>query len=266
MLRSILKPTSAAIAAAASVATASVAFSSDDALHPPSYPWPHHGALSSFDAKSIRRGHIVYKQVCASCHSLERISFRDLVGVCYTEDQVKRMAADVDVVDGPNDTGAMFDRPGKLSDPLPRPYANEQAARAANGGALPPDLSLITKARDFGENYIFALLAGYRSPPEGVVVREGLYYNPYFPGGAIAMPPPLLEGAVDFPDGTPATVSQMAKDVVTFLAWAAEPEHDERKELGFRTMLALGVMACFTIYFKRLRWAPIKNRRITFRD
>ncbi|CAN6708998.1 unnamed protein product [Malus baccata var. baccata] len=166
--------------------------SADEAEHgldSPHYPWPHAGILSSYDHASIRRGHQVYTQVCASCHSMSLISYRDLVGVAYTEEETKAMAAEIEVSDGPNDEGEMFTRPGKLSDRFPQPYANEQAARFANGGAYPPDLSLITK------NYVFALLTGYRDPPAGVQIREGLHYNPYFPGGAIAMPKMLNDGA-----------------------------------------------------------------------
>uniref|UniRef100_A0A453GHH6 Cytochrome c domain-containing protein n=1 Tax=Aegilops tauschii subsp. strangulata TaxID=200361 RepID=A0A453GHH6_AEGTS len=200
--------------------------SADEAEHgleSPSYPWPHEGILSSYDHASIRRGHQVYQQVCASCHSMS------LVGVAYTEEETKAMAAEIEVVDGPNDEGEMFTRPGKLSDRLPQPYANEQAARFSNGGAYPPDLSLITKARHNGQNYVFSLLTGYRDPPAGVSIREGLHYNPYFPGGAIAMPKMLSDGAVEYEDGTPATEAQMGKDVVSFLSWAAEPEMEERK-------------------------------------
>ncbi|WZZ36283.1 hypothetical protein YC2023_019684 [Brassica napus] len=209
--------------------------SADEAEHGlacPDYPWPHDGILSSYDHASIRRGHQVYQQVCASCHSMSLISYRDLVGVAYTEEEAKAMAAEIEVVDGPNDEGEMFTRPGKLSDRLPQPYANESAARFANGGAYPPDLSLITKARHNGQNYVFALLTGYRDPPAGISIREGLHYNPYFPGGAIAMPKMLNDEAVEYEDGVPATEAQMGKDVVSFLSWAAEPEMEERKLLN----------------------------------
>lgn len=237
----------------------------DEAEHglaAPAYPWPHAGMISSYDAASIRRGHQVYVQVCAACHSVEQLAYRNLVGVAYTEEEVKEMAEEVEVEDGPNDEGEMYERPAKLSDKLPQPYANEQAARFANGGAYPPDLSLITKARHDGENYVFALLTGYREPPAGITVREGLYYNPYFPGGAIAMPKMLADGGVEYDDGTPATESQMAKDVTSFLAWAAEPEHDERKLMGVKFLSALFVLWVFAVYYKRWKWAPIKSRRV----
>ena len=148
---------------------------SEHGLHAPDYPWNHEGYFSSYDHASIRRGHQVYQQVCAACHSVQQIHFRNLVGVAYTEDEVKEMAAEIEVTDGPNEEGEDYERPGRLADPLPRPYRNEEAARAANGGAYPPDLSLITKARHNGANYVFALLLGYREPPAGVHVRIKSY-------------------------------------------------------------------------------------------
>lgn len=175
-----------ALAAAAATAT-SVALASGEAehgMHPPQFPWSHEGPFSSYDHASIRRGHQVYQQVCAACHSLERIHFRELVGVCYTEDEAKALAADAEIEDGPNEEGEPFTRPGKLADAFPSPYKNEEAARFTNGGAYPPDLSVMTKARHDGQNYLFSLLLGYRDPPAGVEVREGLYYNPYFPGAS----------------------------------------------------------------------------------
>jgi ubiquinol-cytochrome c reductase cytochrome c1 subunit len=227
-----------------------------------SWPWSHEGMLDSYDHAAIRRGFQVYQQVCAACHSLQYIHYRDLVGVCYSEEEAKAMAADVEVADGPNDEGEMFERPGRLSDPLPSPYTNEQAARYANGGAYPPDLSLITTARPNGQNYLFSLLLGYKEPPAGVSVREGLYYNPYFPGGAIAMPRMLADGGVEYDDGTPSNSSQQAKDVTTFLAWAASPEQDERKLMGVKAITVIGIMWAFAVYQKRLRWSVLKSRKI----
>lgn len=254
----------AVLGAAGAGVAAGVAWS-DEAEHgmpAPRFAWPHEGFFSAYDHAAIRRGHQVYQQVCAACHSVEQLSYRNLVGVAYTEDEVKEMAAEVDVMDGPNGEGEMFERPGKLSDKLPKPYENEEAARFANGGAYPPDLSLITKARHDGQNYAFALLLGYREPPAGITMREGLHYNPYFPGGAIAMPKMLADEGVEYEDGTVASESQQAKDVVTFLAWAAEPEHDERKLMGVKWMLALSIMLCTAGYFKRWKWSPLKSRKI----
>ncbi|KAL8542257.1 hypothetical protein ACS0TY_003211 [Phlomoides rotata] len=238
---------------------ATIAYASDEAEHGlecPSYPWPHNGILSSYDHASIRRGHQVYQQVCASCHSMSLISYRDLVGVAYTEEETKAMAAEIEVVDGPNDEGEMFTRPGKLSDRFPEPYGNEQAARFANGGAYPPDLSLITK------NYVFALLTGYHDPPAGITIREGLHYNPYFPGGAIVMPKMLNDGAVEYEDGTPATEAQMGKDIVSFLSWAAEPEMEERKLMGFKWILVLSLALLQAGYYRRLKWSVLKSRKL----
>ncbi|CAO3644280.1 unnamed protein product [Mucor hiemalis] len=174
------------------------------------------------------------------------------------------MAEEFEYQDGPDDNGDMFMRPGKPSDYMPPAYANEEAARAANAGALPPDLSLMTKARHGGEDYVFALLTGYVDAPGGVEVREGLNYNPYFPGGAIAMARTLFDGVVEYEDGTPATTSQMAKDVSTFLAWSAEPEHDDRKKMGMKATVILVGLTALSIYMKRFKWAPIKTRKIVY--
>lgn len=249
----------AGLAAAASI---SLADEAEHGLHAPAYPWPHDGFFSSYDHRSIRRGFQVYSQVCATCHSMNLVHYRDLVGVAYTEDEAKEMALNIEVQDGPNDEGEMFDRPGKMSDKLPAPYMNEEHARYANGGAYPPDLSLITKARHDGQNYVFSLLLGYREPPAGISVREGLHYNPYFPGGAIAMPKMLNDGGVEYDDGTPATEAQQAKDIVSFLSWAAEPEADERKLMGTKWMAVLSLVFFTTVYYKRWKWAPLKSRRL----
>ncbi|THH04786.1 hypothetical protein EW145_g5269 [Phellinidium pouzarii] len=222
----------------------------EDGLHPANWPFYHKSILNSFDHASIRRGYQVYREVCAACHSLDRIAWRNLVGVSHSVDEVKAMAEEVEYTDGPNDAGDMFQRPGKLSDYMPAPYANEEAARASNAGALPPDLSLIVKARHGNVDYIFSLLTGYVDPPAGVKILDGLNYNPYFPGGAIAMARVLFDDLVEFEDGTPATTSQMAKDVVTFLAWAAEPEHDQRKQYGMKAVILLSAMTAVSLHLK----------------
>ena len=257
----------AALGSALSVAAVSTTFvaSADEAehgLHLPQYSWPHDGLFDAYDHASIRRGHQVYQQVCAACHSLNQICYRNLVDVAYTEQEVKTMAEEIEITDGPDDTGEMFERPGKLSDRLPSPYANEEGARYANNGAYPPDLSLITKARHDGINYVFALLLGYRDAPAGIEIRDGLYYNPYFPGGAIAMPKMLVDGGVEYDDGTIATETQMAKDVTTFLAWAAEPEHDDRKLMGAKWMFAMALLTVTAVYQKRYIWSQLKSRRV----
>jgi len=230
-------------------------------LEPPEYPWNHTYPWQAFDHASIRRGFQVYKQVCSSCHSLDLIAYRNLVDTCYTEAEVKAIAQEAEIEDGPDEEGYMYKRPGKLADHMPRPYENENMARFANNGANPPDLSCIVKGRFFGENYIFALLTGYKEPPTGLSLRSGLYYNPYFPGGALAMPAPLLsEGQVEFDDGTPATISQMAKDVSVFLAWASEPTQDDRKKMGIKAFFLVALMTVPTFYCKHRVFSPFKTR------
>lgn len=233
-------------------------------LHAPQYPWGHNGHLAMLDHSSMRRGFQVYKEVCSACHSLNFIAYRNLVGNTHTEDEAKALAEEVQVRDGPDDKGEYFMRTGKLADYFPRPFANEEAARASNGGALPPDLSLIIKARHGREDYLFSLLTGYCEPPAGIKLREGLHYNPYFSGQAIGMAPPLYDEQIEFEDGTPATVSQMAKDVATFLTWAAEPEHDDRKRMGMKAIVILSLTAAGMWYYKRMRFTLLKSRVIKY--
>ncbi|KAJ8367556.1 hypothetical protein AAFF_G00314870 [Aldrovandia affinis] len=226
---------------------------SDLELHPPAYPWSHNGMLSALDHASVRRGYQVYKQVCSACHSMEYLAFRNLVGVSHTEVEVKALAEEIEVVDGPDENGEMFTRPGKLSDYFPKPYSNAEAARAANNGALPPDLSYIVNARHGGEDYVFSLLTGYCEPPAGVAMREGLYYNPYFPGQAIGMAPPIYNEILEYDDGTPATMSQVAQRTTscTFL----------------RSPLLMGsaILIPLVYYLKRHRWSVLKSRKIAYR-
>lgn len=233
-------------------------------VHPGDFKWSHGGLLESFDTASVRRGLQVYRQVCSACHSLEALAFRNLVGVTHTLDEAKLIAASYQITDGPDDNGEMFQRPGKVSDYMPLAYPNEEAAKAANGGANPPDLSLITKARHNGSNYVFSLLTGFVEPPAGVEVREGLHFNPYFPGHVIGMARPLYDEAVEYEDGTKATTSQMAKDVVTFLTWIGEPWHDDRKRIGFKAMVMLSALVGLTFYTKRARWSVLKSRKLYF--
>lgn len=236
-----------------------------EGLHPPHYPWSHYGVLNTFDHASIRRGYQVYKEICATCHSLDRIAYRNLVGVSHTEKEAKALAESIEVLDGPDDQGEMFTRPGRLSDYHPRPYPNENAARAANAGSYPPDLSLMIKARHGADDYVFSLLTGYSDPPAGVEIRPGLNYNPYFPGGAIGMAQNVFDEVVEYEDGTPATASQIAKDVTTFLAWAAEPELDERKRIGMKVILILSGLTFLSFWLKRFKWSTLKNRKIVFK-
>jgi cytochrome c1 len=221
-------------------------------LHATAYPWEHEKYFKTFDHAALRRGFQVYREVCASCHSLSRIPWRTLVGTMMTVDEAKALAEENEYDTEPNDEGELEKRPGKLSDYIPDPYKNDEAARAANNGALPPDLSLITKARHGGCNYIFSLLTGYpEEPPAGAVVPSGLNFNPYFPGTGIAMARVLYDGLVEYEDGTVATTSQMAKDVVEFLNWAAEPEMDDRKRMGWKVMAVGSVLFAMSVWVKR---------------
>lgn len=232
--------------------------------HPPHYPFWFKSILHSHDIPSCRRGYEVYRQVCATCHSMEQLHFRHLVNEILPEKRVKQIASSYDVEDGPNDQGDMYTRPGILTDAFPNPYPNEEAARYANAGAYPPDLSYISASRHRGPDYLMALLVGYRDPPEGVALRPGLYYNTWFAGGAIAMPPPLMDDMVEYEDGTPATVSQMSKDVINFLTWATEPIHDERKLMGLKALFGSIVGAALITVWHRTFFISYLTRRIDF--
>ena len=215
------------------------------------------GPLGTYDKASLQRGLMVYRQVCSNCHSLKRVAYRNLESLGYTEDQIKAIAAEYTITDGPNDDGEMFDRPGRPSDKFKSPFANDKASAAANGGALPPDLSLITKARHGGGDYVFSVLTGYTAPPEELPIPEGKYYNKVMAGNVIAMPPPLSAGAVSYEDGSPQTVEQYAKDVATFLTWAAEPEMEQRKRMGVKVLMFLAVFAGVMYGVKRKIWSKI---------
>lgn len=245
--------------------TADAMTAAEHGLHPPAFGWSHNGMFDTFDHASIRRGFHVYREVCAACHSLDRVAWRSLIGVSHTNAEIKEMAELFQYDDEPDDQGNPKKRIGKLSDYIPGPYDNEQAARAANQGALPPDLSLIVKARHGACDYIFSLLTGYpEDPPAGVHLPDGSNYNPYFPGGAIAMGRVLFDDLVEFEDGTPASTSQMAKDVTTFLNWASEPEHDERKKAGLKAIIVLSSLYLLSVWLKKFKWTTLKNRKIVF--
>ncbi|XP_043288672.1 cytochrome c1, heme protein, mitochondrial [Venturia canescens] len=232
--------------------------------HPPKYGWDFYGWFKSLDHASMRRGWEVYKNVCSACHSLNFVAYRHLVGVTHTEDEAKAIAAEIQVQDGPDDQGNMFMRPGKLSDYVPAPYPNEEAARAANGGANPPDLSYIINGRHGGENYIFSLLTGYCDPPAGVNLREGLHFNPYFAGGAIGMAQVIYDEVLDYEDGTPATASQVAKDICTFLMWTSNHEYDERQRQSIK-VIGIGTLLTLVVYwYKRHKWTTVKNTKLAF--
>ncbi len=247
---------------------AAPAFADEDLsapIPPKEEEWSFNGVTGHFDRAQLQRGFQVYKEVCSACHSLSLVKFYALGeegGPGFTEAEVKAIAAGYQIDADPNDKGEIFDdkgerlkRPGIASDHFPAPFANELAARAANGGAYPPDLSLITKAREDGPNYVHSLLTGFgQKPPSGYVLPEGKYYNPHFPGRAISMPPPLSEGQVTYNDGTKASVDQMARDVVAFLTWAAEPKLEERHRLGFGVMAFLLVLAGLSYLSYRRVW------------
>lgn len=228
---------------------------------PKDMAWQFDGPFGTFDREAAQRGFKVYREVCSACHSLKRIAFRNLKDIGFSEAEIKSLAASYSIHDGPNSEGEMFERPGRPSDYLHGPYANDNAARAANNGALPPDLSLIIKARKNGADYVYSLLTGYENPPEGVQLGENMHYNTYFAGGGsqLAMTPPLIQdGQVEYIDGTKPTIDQMAKDVVNFLQWTAEPEMEDRKALGVKVMIFMALFTgIFYLAYKRI-WRNVK--------
>ncbi len=243
--------------AAAGIAFAAASAIAAEAPHPPARDWSFNGVFGTFDRGALQRGYQVFAEGCAGCHSLRLVAYRNLAAIGFNEARIKKIAAEAEVTDGPNDEGEMYQRPARPSDRFVPPFPNANAARAANNGALPPDLSLITKARAGGADYVHALLIGYRDAPKGVQMGEGMNYNPYFPGNAIAMPPPLSADQVEFADKTEATVDRMAEDVATFLTWAAEPELEERKRLGIKVLLFLLVLTGMLYALKRKIWADL---------
>jgi len=235
------------------------AFADTTAKQPLQLVWPFEGIFGTFDRQAAQRGAQVYFEVCSACHSNHNLYYRNLKDIGFSEAEIKQLAQKYTVKDGPNAEGEMFDRPGLPSDRFVSPYPNEEAARAANNGAYPVDLSLIIKARHDGPNYVFSLLSGYQEAPADIKLMPGLYYNPYFEGGQIAMPPPLTQGQVTFSDNTPATVEQMAKDVVVFLQWAAEPEMEHRKSIGLKVMIFLLVFTVFFYMAKKKIWKNLSK-------
>ena len=233
--------------------------SAEETPSPPHQQWSFEGIFGTYDRAAAQRGFQVYKEVCSACHPVKHLYFRDLADLGYSDDEVKAIAASYQVTnEQPNDQGEMYQRPGRPSDPIPGPFANDQAARAANNGALPPDLSLITKAREGGPDYVYAILTGFKNPPAGVKLNPNMYYDEYFAGHQIAMPPPLAQAdQVKYADGTAATVPQMAHDVVSFLSWAAEPNLDERHRMGFKVILFLIIAIGIFYAAKRKIWARV---------
>ncbi len=229
----------------------------------PKIEWSFKGPFGTFDRAALQRGFQVYNEVCSACHSMNLMSYRDLegpTGLGYSADEVKAIAATKQVTDGPNDQGQMFQRPGQPADHFVAPFPNEKAARFANNGALPPDLSVIVKARAGGPDYVHAILTGFRDAPASVQMAAGMNYNMYFAGHQIAMPPPLTDNRVTFADGTPATIDQEAQDVATFLTWASEPTMEERKRTGAKVMIFLGVLAVVLYGAKRRVWSSLHGK------
>ena len=227
------------------------------AIEIPAQEWSFNGPFGTYDRAALQRGFQVYKQVCSACHSMKRVHYRNLSALGYNEDEIKAIAADVSVMDGPNDEGEMVERPGRPSDHFKSPFENDNAAKYANNGALPPDLSLIVKARPDGANYVNALLTGYEPAPEGEELLSGQHWNKYFTGHKIAMAAPLSDGMVSYEDGTEGMTAQYAKDVVHFLAFASEPEMEVRKQTGIKALLFLIVFAGIMYGVKRKIWSKI---------
>jgi ubiquinol-cytochrome c reductase cytochrome c1 subunit len=224
---------------------------------PPHQNWHFNGPLGTFDQAAMQRGLKVYRQVCSACHSLKHVSYRNLTDLGYDESQVKAIAAEYTVTDGPNDEGEMFERPARPSDAFVSPYPNDNAAKTVNNGALPPDLSLITKARAHGPDYLYALLTGFEEPPADTQLAEGQYWNKYMPGHIIAMAPPLSDGIVAYEDGSPETAEQYAQDLVNFLVWAADPYQPERKRRGIAVLIFLVAFAGVMYGVKRKIWSDV---------
>ena len=228
-----------------------------EAVDAPRENWSFNGPFGTFDRASQQRGFQVYKEVCSNCHSMKEIYYRNLSAIGLNEEQIKAVAGSVEVPGGTDDNGQPVERPAVPSDHFRSPFANDKAARAANGGALPPDQSLIIKAREHGPDYVHALLNGYRDAPPDVKVPDGQYYNEYFPGKQLAMPPPLHDGAVTYADGTPATVDQMSRDVVQFLTWTSNPDLEPRKQMGVKVVLFLTLLTGLVYSVKKKVWKDV---------
>jgi cytochrome c1 len=273
----------------AGLVLAAPALAAGGAEHPPGQKWSFAGPFGTFDRAQLQRGFKVYREVCSSCHGLEKLSFRNFVqpgGPEFSIGQIQTLAAEYKVQDGPNESGDMFERPARLADRFPRPFPNPEAAKAANNGAVPPDFSLIAKARSYergfplyvldvltqyqeqGVDYITALLLGYEAPPAGVTVEDGLHWNKYFPGNKIAMANPLVAVFDDagkpqdpsfYTDGTPVTREQVARDIAAFLMWAAEPHMEARKGMGAKVMMWLLLLAGLLYFTKKRIWSRLEG-------
>ena len=225
--------------------------------------WSFKSFFGKFDRASLQRGYQVYTEVCASCHSMKYLSYRNLAekgGPEFSEEEAKNFASQFEVIDGPNSDGEMFTRAAKLSDKFVKPYNNDQEAKNANGGAYPPDMSVLVKARKGGADYIYSVLLGYEDPPADIKLDEGVYYNKYMYGNKIKMASPLSDGIVEYSDGTEATQKQMAKDVVTFLMWSAEPHLESRHRVGFKVIIYLLVLTILVYFSMKRIWSRIETK------
>ena len=225
--------------------------------------WSFKSFFGKFDRASLQRGYQVYTEVCASCHSMKYLSYRNLAekgGPEFSEEEAKNFASQFEVIDGPNSDGEMFTRAAKLSDKFVKPYNNDQEAKNANGGAYPPDMSVLVKARKGGADYIYSVLLGYEDPPADIKLDEGVYYNKYMYGNKIKMASPLSDGIVEYSDGTKATQKQMAKDVVTFLMWSAEPHLESRHRVGFKVIIYLLVLTILVYFSMKRIWSRIETK------
>jgi ubiquinol-cytochrome c reductase cytochrome b/c1 subunit len=269
-----------ATAAALSLTVAATPALAAETPQPPRQVWSFSGPFGKYDQAQLQRGFKVFKEVCASCHGMSLVSFRNLAepgGLGYTPAQAQAIATGYQIQDGPNDSGDMFERPGRLADRFPSPFPNDNAARAANGGTVPPDFSVLAKARTYergfpwfvfdiftlyqeqGPDYIHALLMGYEEAPQGFALPEGAHYNKYFPGHAIAMPQPITADQVTYDDGTPTTIDQYGKDVAAFMMWAAEPHMIARKRLGLQVMLFLLLLTGLLYFTKKKVWSSVEG-------
>jgi len=226
--------------------------------------WSFKGLTGKFDRASLQRGYQIYNEVCSSCHSMNLLSYRNLGekgGPEFSVEQVKAIAANFEVTDGPNNEGEMFERPGRPSDKFVSPYPNVQAAMAANGGAYPPDMSVLVKARKGGADYIYSILMGYEEAPQGFELEEGVYYNKYMDGNKIKMANPLSDGLITYADGTNSTASQMSKDVTTFLAWASEPHLEARHKTGVKVIIYLIILTVLIYLSMKRLWSRIDSKK-----
>jgi cytochrome c1 len=256
MRQKLLVATAAALTAAVVACAPSLASAAEGAT--PNWSW--NGIFGKYEPAQLQRGFQIYHDVCSNCHSLKLLAYRNLGGdggIGLGDDDVKKIAAEKQVPDDPDDAGDIKPRPAKPSDHFVSPFPNDNAARAANGGALPPDLSLITKAREGGPDYVYSILTGFVDPPKDVKVPDGKYYNKAFAGNFISMPPPLSDGAVTYADGTKATLDQEARDIVSFLNWAAEPELNVRHNLGIKVLIFAGLLTILAYMLKRKIWADV---------